>query len=715
MKNNITLSIALILLSLVGCGTKESSSSSIVTTSSEGSSSSSLISSVTSSISSTSSSSTSSEKKNLYDANFTEILNEEKEIRTYPSELDFELDNTYKNNLYYYPKSVNPYNDEASKSMIYFSNLYSSLLEYDQYGNLKGGLASSCMYNEHFTRLKFKLRDNLKWTTNGTGTYYDEITIHDFMYGIQHLLDTTKDKNHPVFNIKGAKEYCESEEKDFSIVQIVTSGNNEFEFILNEPNPLFHTYFAGHYFLPLNEEFFTEMGGDVGTKWEEDECDFGGLHNGNVLLLSCGPYIVEKFLKDNIVFIKNSNYWDKDNVKLERIEFNLLTDLQDVNFIKNNITEININSFSNSSLESYYPYSVRPNEVGTSTYIYSWNMNRDTYSESAINSNSVSEKKNTKEAIENINFRKAIFSSIPKHELNYGYNDDKSSADNIRNTVSFPNMEIEGIKYYELVNEEMDKLEGNYAKKKSDVYYASLTAQESSTDLESTFVDSENSYYNEDIAKEYKELAKSDLKDLSFPIKIDLLCLENDMFDFDFYYYYQANDYKDKIIKVLGKDFIDVNIHIFKDKNEFLNALNTGDYDLALSKKINTDYMDPYCSLKEFTNNSEFIKSINLEDNYDEYLSDFNEKYNAACDTKENVLDRYKKFSEAEAALLDTAIVMPYIANEGGFVMGKEIPRTRIGVNFGMYKYSYKYVLVAKNPILFKEYKTINEDFESMK
>ena len=119
-------------------------------------------------------------------------------------------------------------------------------------------------------KLNKELRDNLKWTTNGTGTYYDEITIHDFMYGIQHLLDTTKDKNHPVFNIKGAKEYYESEEKDFSIVQIVTSGNNEFEFILNEPNPLFHTYFAGHYFLPLNEEFFTEMGGDVGAKWEED-------------------------------------------------------------------------------------------------------------------------------------------------------------------------------------------------------------------------------------------------------------------------------------------------------------------------------------------------------------------------------------------------------------------------------------------------------------
>ena len=711
MKNNKALYISLILTCLVGCGNKESSTNTINNSSNTVSSS-----TVTNSSTVISSSTVSSNIENLYDSNFTNILKEEKEVRTYPSELSFDLDNTYKNNLYYYPKTINPYNDEASKSMIYFSNLYSSLLEYDQYGNLKGGLASSCMYNDHYTRLKFKLRDNLKWVTNGTGTYYDKITIHDFMYGIQHLLDTTKDKNHPVFNIKGAKEYYESDDKDFSIVQIVTSGNNEFEFILNEPNPLFHTYFAGHYFLPLNKEFFTEMGGDVGTKWKEDECDFGGLHNGSVLLLSCGPYILESIMKDKIIFTKNKNYWDKDNVNLERIEFNLLDDFQASNFIKKNITEININKTTYNSLDQYsFSDSVRPNEVGTSTYIYSWNMNRDTYSKSAINSNSVSEKKNTKEAIENINFRKAIFSSIPKHELNFGYNDDRSSADNIRNTVSFPNMEIEGIKYYELVNEEMDKLEGNYAKKKSYVYYVSLSAQESSTDLESTFVDSENSYYNEDIAKEYKELAKSDLKDLSFPIKIDLLCLENDMFDFDFYYYYQAHDYKDKIIKVLGKDFIDINMHIFKDKNEFLNALNTGDYDLALSKKIDTDYMDPYCSLKEFTYNSEFIKSINLEENYDEYLSDFNEKYDAACNTKQNVLERYKKFSEAEAALLDTAIVMPYIANKGGFIISKEIPRTRMGVNYGMYKYSYKYVLVSKTPILFKEYKTINEDYESIK
>ena len=84
--------------------------------------------------------------------NIKQILKEEKEVRTYPNELSFDLDNTYKNNLYYYPKTINPYNDEASKSMIYFSNLYSSLLEYDQYGNLKGGLASSCMYNDYHSK-----------------------------------------------------------------------------------------------------------------------------------------------------------------------------------------------------------------------------------------------------------------------------------------------------------------------------------------------------------------------------------------------------------------------------------------------------------------------------------------------------------------------------------------------------------------------------------
>ena len=108
-------------------------------------------------------------------------------------------------------------------------------------------------------------------------------------------------------------------------------------------------------------------------------------------------------MKDKIIFTKNKNYWDKDNVNLERIEFNLLDDLQASNFIKKNITEININKTTYNSLDQYsFSDSVRPNEVGTSTYIYSWNMNRDTYSKSAINSNSISEKKNTKEAIEQV-------------------------------------------------------------------------------------------------------------------------------------------------------------------------------------------------------------------------------------------------------------------------------------------------------------------------
>ena len=97
MKNNKALYISLILICLVGCGNKESSTSTINNSSNTISSSTVTNSStVISSSTITSSSTVTSNIENPYDSNFTNILKEEKEVRTYPNELSFDLDNTYK-------------------------------------------------------------------------------------------------------------------------------------------------------------------------------------------------------------------------------------------------------------------------------------------------------------------------------------------------------------------------------------------------------------------------------------------------------------------------------------------------------------------------------------------------------------------------------------------------------------------------------------------
>ena len=98
-----------------------------------------------------------------------------------------------------------------------------------------------------------------------------------------------------------------NEEMDADELGIKATGDYTLEVTLESPNPLFTTLLAFPTFLPQNQKFVEELG------------DQYSLEADNVL--ANGPFkLVSWTHEQGWVMEKNEDYWDADNVKLDKVE-----------------------------------------------------------------------------------------------------------------------------------------------------------------------------------------------------------------------------------------------------------------------------------------------------------------------------------------------------------------------------------------------------------
>ena len=274
-------------------------------------------------------------------------------------------------------------------------------------------------------------------------------------------------------------------------------------------------------------------------------------------LLYCGPYVFTAHNKGaSLSMAKNLEYWDKDNVHIEKVKFiynsgvdaNSLVEM----FKDGELDTLDLNGNLYELIESEFGEEyIYEQGSGTTTYYFNWNLNRQTYevNDCVSGKTTDAQKENTRKAILNENFRKAIFSAIPKIELNALATDSDLAINNIRNTYTTPEFvsigsSIEsdtgvthdaGSQYYEMVNKEMKALNekngDDYAKYVSS--YAKKGGKESSSakteENLSTFKDRENSYFNEATALDLAKKARTELEKegVTFPVHIDYLCYDS--------------------------------------------------------------------------------------------------------------------------------------------------------------------------------------------
>lgn len=188
-------------------------------------------------------------------------------------------------------------------------NVMEGLVRMDKDLSVVPGVAKEWKMSEDKKTWTFELREDAYWN-NG-----EPVTAKDFEYSFKRTLTpSTACENSSVFyDIVGAEDYNMGKNKDINSVGVRALDNNTLEIKLVRPVNYFDKLMCHPIFSPQNQKFVEEKGDAFGTSIENT------LFNG--------PFILSSWkLEDQYSMGKNSNYWDKDAVKLNKVHTKIIKD-----------------------------------------------------------------------------------------------------------------------------------------------------------------------------------------------------------------------------------------------------------------------------------------------------------------------------------------------------------------------------------------------------
>jgi oligopeptide transport system substrate-binding protein len=172
--------------------------------------------------------------------------------------------------------------------------------------------------SEDGTVYTFKLKD-AKWS-NG-----EAVTANDFVYAWQRAIDPEVASPYGPYmmdgKIKGAAEItaaaAEGKEYDVTTLGVKAIDDKTLEVTLERPIPYFKSLMAFPTFYPQNQKFVEEQGENFGKTAEN--------------VLYNGPFVLSDWdgsTDSEWSYTKNTEYWDADTVKLEKVTWNVLKESQ---------------------------------------------------------------------------------------------------------------------------------------------------------------------------------------------------------------------------------------------------------------------------------------------------------------------------------------------------------------------------------------------------
>lgn len=185
--------------------------------------------------------------------------------------------------------------------------------------NIQAGLAKSWDISEDGLTWTFHLRDGLKWS-NG-----DKLTANDFKFAWLRALDpnTASEYAYMLYNyIKGAQAYNEGK-GSADDVAIKVLDDKTLQVTLTDTVPYFESLVSFVTYLPINEKFYREKGDNYALEASD--------------IVSSGPYILKSWTHNSdMVFVKNPNYYDAKNIKIDKIVTKFISDVNaELNAFKN--------------------------------------------------------------------------------------------------------------------------------------------------------------------------------------------------------------------------------------------------------------------------------------------------------------------------------------------------------------------------------------------
>ncbi len=196
--------------------------------------------------------------------------------------------------MQYEPETVSPLLAYSVEALTIDDLIFDGLIREDQ-GDYVEGLAESWEVSEDGTTFTFHLRDANY--TDGT-----PITSEDIKYFVLTSLDPMYESAHTI-KLVGAEDFNLGKGKAED-VGIETPDDKTVIFHAQEP--MFLSDFTS--IRPLKQDFFEERGEQFGSSAED--------------IIGNGPYILTSWVHESeAVLEKNPDYWNAENIKLDKIRF----------------------------------------------------------------------------------------------------------------------------------------------------------------------------------------------------------------------------------------------------------------------------------------------------------------------------------------------------------------------------------------------------------
>ena len=577
------------------------------------------------------------------------------------------------------------------------SNVVDGLLENDRYGNFVPSMAEDWSVSKDGLTYTYTIRKDAKWYTS-EGEEYAAVKAQDFVTGLKYAADKKSDGLYLVQeSIKGLDAYVKGEITDFSQVGIKALDDYTVQYTLNKPESFWNSKTTMGVMAPVNEEFLNSKGDDFAKGTDPSSI----LYNGPFLLKSI-------VAKSSVEFAKNPNYWDKDNVHIDKVKLSFW-DGQDTNkpteaFKDGSFTMARLfpTSASYPETEKAFKDNIVYTQQDSTTFLVGINIDRQSYQHTSKTADE--QKTSTKKALLNKDFRQALAFGFDRTAYASQVNGASGATKLLRNLFVPPTfVQADGKNFGELVKEKL-------------VTYGD---EWSNVNLD----DAQDGLYNPEKAKAEFAKAKTALQaeGVKFPIHLDMPVDQTNTTKVQ-----RVQSLKQSLEATLGTDNVVVDIQQLQ-KDDVLNITYFAetaageDWDISDNVGWSPDFADPstyldiikpsvgentktYLGFDSGTNNAA-AKQVGLED-YEKMVVEAGEETT-------DVSKRYEKYAAAQAWLTDSALIIPTTSQTGRPMLSKMVPFTlpfAYSGNKGMSEaLLYKYLEVQDKPVTTEEYQKAQE------
>ena len=583
------------------------------------------------------------------------------------------------------------------------SNVVDGLMENDRYGNFVPSMAEDWSVSQDGLTYTYTIRKDAKWYTS-EGEEYAPVKAQDFVTGLKYAADNKSEALYLVQeSIKGLDAYVKGEVKDFSEVGIKAIDDQTVQYTLNKPESFWNSKTTMGILAPVNEEFLTSKGSDFAKATDPSSI----LYNGPFLLKSL-------VAKSSVEFEKNPNYWDKDNVHIDKVKLSFW-DGQDTGKLADTFKDGGFSmarlfptSAGYPELEKEFKDNIVYTPQDSATFLVGTNIDRQSYKYTSKTTDE--QKTSTKKALLNKDFRQAIAFGFDRTAYASQVNGESGAGKLLRNLFVPPAfVQADGKNFGELVKEKLV----TYGDEWKDV----------------NLDDAQDGLYNPEKAKAEFAKAKTALQaeGVQFPIHLDMPVDQTNTTKVQ-----RVQSLKQSLEATLGTDNVVIDIQQLQ-KDEVLNVTYFAetaageDWDLSDNVGWSPDYIDPstyldiikpsvgentktYLGFDAGTNNAA-AKQVGLED-YEKMVVE-------ADNEVTDVSKRYDKYAAAQAWLTDSALIIPTTSQTGRPMLSKMVPYTlpfAYSGNKGMSEaLLYKYLELQDKPVTADEYQKAQDKWKKEK